>query len=332
MTGLFGFSRPAMLGGDVWSEPGTVRLRWHGTSNVELDAGGAVVLLDCFFDRGPRTRPLGFVPDDVTRADLILIGHPHSDHIGDAASVAARTGAVVVTHPIGGEVLRRNGLDPAQIVELTGRHAEDTIDRGAVRVHAIHALHADLTEPEQARCLESLGSARDVWEADRPALTDDEQAHAARVRGRGISIPEVLTEATLCFVIDIDDVRIVFRDSAGPVSHEEAAFFAGGAGCDVAVVGYAGRPLVRRQLDEATLPLVALYRPCVLVPCHHDDLYPLLVDMPTEPLRMAVREQWPDTQVLQPVYAEPMIVGRDIAGVGDPLHENLLGSMVSREP
>jgi len=44
----------------------------------------------------------------------------------------------------------------------------------------------------------------------------------------------------------------------------------------------------------------------VLVPAHHDDLYPVFLDMATEPLRMAVSHLQPATATLAPVYLEPV--------------------------
>jgi L-ascorbate metabolism protein UlaG (beta-lactamase superfamily) len=121
--------------------------------------------------------------------------------------------------------------------------------------------------------------------------------------------PEVMTEGTMCLVIDVDGYRIVYRDSGGPVSDEERAFFAASPGCDLAIVGFVGRPLVRRQLTEATMPLVQAYQPKVVVPCHHDDLYPLFIDMATEPLKMRVHEELPAAATVQPVYVEPVTIG-----------------------
>src|SRR5262249_49375456 len=108
------FSLPAMLGGEVERNPDILTLRWLGTANFELTMGGRVVLLDCFYDRGPRMRPLGFAAKDVVRAEEIFIGHPHYDHIADAAPVAARTGATVIGHPIASDEVIRMGLDPRQ--------------------------------------------------------------------------------------------------------------------------------------------------------------------------------------------------------------------------
>ncbi len=121
--------------------------------------------------------------------------------------------------------------------------------------------------------------------------------------------PEVMTEGTMCLVIDIDGYRIVYRDSGGPVSEEERAFFSANPGCDLAIVGFIGRPLVRRQLKEATMPLVETYQPKVVLPCHHDDLYPVFIDLATEPLKMRVHEELPEASTVQPVYVEPVTVG-----------------------
>jgi L-ascorbate metabolism protein UlaG (beta-lactamase superfamily) len=295
-----------MLGGAVSDDADVVTVRWYGTSNFEIAVQDRVLLLDTFYDRGPRTRSLGFAPEEVVRADMILIGHPHYDHLGSAAQIAARTGAPVVVHPIGADVLTRDGLDHGLIAAVQGRGDGDVLQLAELEVRVLHGLHADLTEPEQQLCLGALLEARKVWEGDEAPLSAEEEARVAEVQARGISVPEVYTQATMCMIVDVGGYRIVFRDSAGPPSEEERAFFAREPGCDVAIVGYAGRPLVRRQLSEATMPLVELYRPRVLLPCHHDDLYPVLVDMPTEPLKMQVHERLPETLVVQPVYVEPI--------------------------
>ena len=41
----------------------------------------------------------------MKRADLIIIGHGHFDHMADAASIAVRTGALVVGAPVTTEKL-----------------------------------------------------------------------------------------------------------------------------------------------------------------------------------------------------------------------------------
>jgi len=55
--------------------------------------------------------PLGFRAADVKRANLILIGHGHVDHMSDAASVGAQTGALVVGAPVTTEKLLTQKID-----------------------------------------------------------------------------------------------------------------------------------------------------------------------------------------------------------------------------
>jgi L-ascorbate metabolism protein UlaG (beta-lactamase superfamily) len=306
---VLGYRRPAMLGGPASTDPDALTIRWYGTSNYELNFRDRVVLLDTFYDRGPRMRGVGFSPSEVTRADAVLIGHPHYDHMSDAAQVAVQTGAPVVIHPLGADVLTRGGVDPAKITSVTGLGEGDVLEFPEFTLRVIHGFHAELGHPEQQVSLKALIEARQVWERDMGPVTADEEAHAAAVRERGSMAPEVMTEGTMCLVIDIDGYRIVYRDSGGPVSDEERAFFSANPGCDLAIVGFVGRPLVRRQLKEATMPLVETYQPKIVMPCHHDDLYPVFIDMATEPLKMRVHEELPAASTVQPVYVEPVTVG-----------------------
>ena len=59
-----------------------------------------------------RVSPLGFKAADIKRANAILIGHGHFDHMSDAASVAIRTGALVVGAPVTIDKLRTQSVDP----------------------------------------------------------------------------------------------------------------------------------------------------------------------------------------------------------------------------
>jgi L-ascorbate metabolism protein UlaG (beta-lactamase superfamily) len=302
------FSLPAMLGGALEARSDVLSLRWLGTANFELTFAGQVLLLDCFYDRGPRMRPLGFTPDDVVRADQILIGHPHYDHISDAARVAGRTGATVIGHPMAAEVVMNEGLPARQTLGLTGLGDGDVVSLGDLRVRVLHGFHlmAEADAPDPRPNIELLRQARATWEEDLGPLTPSEAAHQAEVMARGSMDRRVLEEATMCIVIEIGDFRLVYRDSAGPISAEEQHYFDTTGGVDAAIVGFIGRPLMRRQLDERTLPLVELYRPRVLLAAHHDDLYPVFLDMATEPLRMAVSHLLPGTTTMAPVYLEPV--------------------------
>src|SRR4051794_35566939 len=87
-------------GGAAPRDPHTLAVRWTGFSNFELAYKGKILLLDAYFDRGVNYPALGFSAADVKKADVILIGHGHFDHMSDAASVGLRTGAVIVGAPV----------------------------------------------------------------------------------------------------------------------------------------------------------------------------------------------------------------------------------------
>ena len=295
---VLGYRRPAMLGGAASADPDALTIRWYGTSNYELNFRDRVILLDTFYDRGPRMRGLGFAPDEVTRADAVLIGHPHYDHMSDAAQVAKQTGAPVVIHPLGADVLTRGGLDTSKIMSVTGRGEGDVLEFPEFTLRVIHGFHAELGHPELQAGLQALVEARRVWERDMPPVTDEEEAHAAAVRERGSMAPEVFTEGTMCLVIDVDGYRIVYRDSGGPVSEEERAFFSANPGCDLAMVGFIGRPLVRR-LPQHRQNL----RPTGRLRAHPRAPFPLFCHpfvLPSGPVRKVWRPDGLDTTGMTP--------------------------------
>src|SRR5471032_85095 len=75
----------ASTGGPTVKDPKILAVRWLGFSTYELVYGDQIILLDNYYDRGPRYRNLGFKAADVKRANLILVGHGHSDHMSDTA-------------------------------------------------------------------------------------------------------------------------------------------------------------------------------------------------------------------------------------------------------
>jgi len=70
-----------------------VTFKYHGHASFELTDGTTTVLVDPWFTGNPAA----VVSADEVNADTILITHAHSDHVGDSAAIATRTGATIIT-------------------------------------------------------------------------------------------------------------------------------------------------------------------------------------------------------------------------------------------
>ena len=69
-------------------------LTWLGHASWQLTTDQHTILIDPFLDDSP-TAPL---KANEASADFILVSHGHYDHIADAAKIANRTGATVVSN------------------------------------------------------------------------------------------------------------------------------------------------------------------------------------------------------------------------------------------
>jgi L-ascorbate metabolism protein UlaG (beta-lactamase superfamily) len=72
----------------------TTRLTWYGHSAFGLNVDEHRLLVDPFL----TDNAFAPVSADEVDADYILITHGHGDHIGDAVSIAQRTGALVISN------------------------------------------------------------------------------------------------------------------------------------------------------------------------------------------------------------------------------------------
>lgn len=69
-------------------------LTWLGHGTWLIETSGKTIILDPFLDDNPAAS----VKADDVQVDYILVSHGHFDHVCDAASIAKRTGAMVVTN------------------------------------------------------------------------------------------------------------------------------------------------------------------------------------------------------------------------------------------
>jgi L-ascorbate metabolism protein UlaG (beta-lactamase superfamily) len=286
----------ASTGGALPKNPRTLAVRWTGYGNFELAYNGQIVLLVAYFDRGSLYPSLGFKAADIKKADAILIGHGHHDHMSDAASVGARTGATVVGAPVTTEKLATQTIDAKQVRTVTGRGGE-VLQLGAFKIEPILGEHGD---PPAAL----VGAFDAALKATTTPPTPEQTAEQATIRQRGTQDRRVRSEGTIAYLITLDNgFRIMYRDSGGRVTDFEKAAMQRAGRVDLGLIAVAAAYLNSATVEQA-LEHVRTYKPDVYMPAHHDAPFNNLWRA-TEPLFQAVKDDNPHIVTVSKGYREP---------------------------
>jgi L-ascorbate metabolism protein UlaG (beta-lactamase superfamily) len=116
-----------------------MKLTWLGHSAFRIEAGNSVILVDPFFTGNPKFP--GTVAEASEGVTHIVITHGHDDHTGDAADIAARTGAQLISNFEVCTYLAHKGAE-----NINPGNTGGTIDAGEFTVTLTPALHSASTE------------------------------------------------------------------------------------------------------------------------------------------------------------------------------------------
>jgi len=294
-------------GGAFPRNPHTLAVRWVGFSNYELVYGGRIILLDAYYDRGSEYPPLGVKAADIKKANVILLGHGHFDHMSDAASIGSQTGAMVIGAPITTEKLMAQPIPGRQIKTVTGKGGE-LLKFDGFTVEPILGRHG---EPDR-RVSEVMGQAVDSL---LPAPTPEQKVEEAAIRARGTGGPRLITEGTLAYLITLDDgFRIMYRDSAGVVTDFERAAMARIGRVDLAITALRADYLPALTEKQA-IEYMQVYKPDVIMPAHHDAGLTSGHDglwRSTEPVFQALKDANPELVTVSRGYREPVCFNTEV--------------------
>jgi L-ascorbate metabolism protein UlaG (beta-lactamase superfamily) len=82
-------------------------LTWYGHAAIGMTVNDEKLLVDPFITDNPTTP----VKAEELEADFILISHGHGDHVGDAISIAKRTGAMIISNYEIASWFQEQGID-----------------------------------------------------------------------------------------------------------------------------------------------------------------------------------------------------------------------------
>jgi L-ascorbate metabolism protein UlaG (beta-lactamase superfamily) len=228
--------------------PRGLTIEWLGTSGFRLIYQDTTVLIDPYLSRislrAFLTRRRPALPDPervaahVARADAVLIGHAHFDHVLDAPLIARTTGARVYGSRSTANLMRLHDLAP-QMVEVE-----------PYRVYPIGPFEVSFVPSAHARLMLGLSV---------PMSGDITCEHLDQLGPADYGCGQVYG-----IHIAVGGITIYHQGSAELV--DEAVVH---RGVDVLLAGIAGRGFSRRYLERA----IRAFGPKVVVPHHHDDFF-----------------------------------------------------------
>ena len=222
-------------------------LQWFGTAAFRITYRGTVLLIDPYVTR-PGLFRIAFLKlyvnetlcrEQFPRADHILVGHSHCDHLLDVPYIARRTGAVVHGSASTAAVLRGDGVPEAQIREVAYWQPEDC---GDLRVTFAPSAHG-------RAFLKRVPYPGEITGAPKPPLKTSQYKHGD----------------TYALVVEAGNLRILHLGSAD--FNEDALERIGPV--DIFLMGLAGRGNTENYMQRVT----AHTRPRILVPQHFDNFF-----------------------------------------------------------
>jgi len=285
----------------------TATLDWAGCATFRLTVGNVVVFLDAYLDRVPDAPQSGLAVDEVDRADFILVGHSHFDHLWGAERIAPRTGATVIGSYETIRVMAEHGVPESQLQPVSGGERVRLSDDVVVSVFP--SLHSCVWtgpfEQPDVVCLGDVGLTLDQQkarfgnlEALIAKLSPEARAHALRgrqgERGDG---------GALVYLIETPEGSVLYQDTSGHWSGIMRDLRP-----DVAILAAAGRGNIDGDPIQGTLAefvgrQAAFLQPKRVLLSHHDNWLPgFSLETNTGPIKDALAERVPSAELIETGY------------------------------
>jgi L-ascorbate metabolism protein UlaG (beta-lactamase superfamily) len=295
----------------------TATVEWLGTATFRLEVGGIAVFLDTYMDRVAAAPPVGLASANVKKADFVIVGHSHFDHLAGADTIALNTGARVIGSNETCRVLRERGVPDAQLQVAQGGERFRLASGVTVRVFpSVHSCTWILTDAPAGQEEHGHKGLTQDERAAQPGLgqrifglagTPEGQAIFDHIRGCAGSLSD---GGPLVYLIETDEGNIFWQDSSGCWTGVLRDLRA-----DVAILAAAGRANVDGEPIQGSMAQFIAVETGLLdarrvLIGHHDDWMPPVTsaDFDMAAVEGELGRRAPDAALLTPGYLEPVRV------------------------
>jgi L-ascorbate metabolism protein UlaG (beta-lactamase superfamily) len=296
----------------------TATLDWLGCATFRLTIGERIVYLDAYLDRVPSAKPIGLEIAEIDRADWIVVGHSHFDHLYGAERIARQTGATIIGSYETVRIMEAQGIPDRQLIAVAGgetvRLWEDVTVKVFPSQHSCVWSHRAMADVDQV-CLGDLGVTYQEQQARLQelfgwlaSLGGDVLDHlrVSGQGGRGDGGP-------LLYLFETPEGSLLYQDTSGCW-----AALLRDLRPDVAILAAAGRgnldgEPIQGSLVDFVAREVELLRPRRVVLNHHDDWLPgfsRAIDV--APIREALARSAATTDLVEMGYLEGIRIFADL--------------------
>ena len=285
-------------------------LDWLGCATFRLTIGNLVVFLDAYIDRVPSAAQTGITTDAVQRADWIVVGHSHFDHLYGAERIAKATGATIIGSYETVRIMEAQGVPLTQLMPVAGgekiRLSKD------VTVDVFPSQHSCVWSSQpmpasEAVCLGELGV---TYQEQQEHITELWN-QLSSLGGEVVSHLKVSAQGALgdggalLYFFETPEGTLLYQDTSGHWSG-----ILQNLRPDVAILAAAGRGNINGEPIQGSLAqFVArqadLLRPGKVVLSHHDNWLPgfsRAIDV--TPIRTELARWTPRTDLIEMGYME----------------------------
>jgi len=287
----------------------TAQLDWYGCATFRLTLGEQVIFLDAYIDRVPMATGPRLRADDIGRADWIVVGHSHFDHLWGAERIARQTGAIIIGSHETVRIMELAGVPLTQLLPVAGGERIRLSPEVTVSVYpSLHSCvwtdQGGMRQPDEV-CLGDVG----VTYQERLVRMQQMSAWLANLG------PEVLQHlvvsnqnprgdgGALIYLFETPQGTLLYQDTSGHWSGILRDLRP-----DVAILAAAGRGTIdgepiQGSLAEFMARQADLLRPRRMILSHHDDWLPGF-SIPTRiaPIHEALSRRVPRTELAELEY------------------------------